>query len=391
MPGCVVALSESQVVGWAVHPQLSDYPVLVHLVQDSRILRSAVADEPGPPGSGEINPGSWFSIGLADFEFSQEQLGLLGFRIGETDEEIPLEHERSPRRPPPPGALAERPAVLTVERIMSANTRRPWVNGTTYVDAEQAGLDCATIIDLLYRDILGRAADPGGLSNYVLQREQGIRSLKDIRKSMVQSEEYRQMSWPVSQAPGAIFSQAITLLAATAALPDDDGLRAVGTVKDTPLNPASWPTYQERLKSLGDERTDVDVPLDSAQFGSGWHRVETTRATPFRWMEAAGLIFSPMPRRACAGIVLRLSAVYGAHVPVLRAFLDEQEAQVQVAQRGSGFTVTISPNEKQRVSATMLRIESLASGCPALDKRGDDSRVLSISVDAVRWSYLAAS
>jgi hypothetical protein len=75
---------------------------------------------------------------------------------------------------------------------------------------------------------------------------------------------------------------------------------------------------------------------------------------------------------------------------MLRAFLDDQEAQVRILERGDGFSVTISPNEKQRLSATTLRIESLASGCPLLEERGDDNRVLSISVDAVRWSYLAA-
>jgi hypothetical protein len=369
-------------VGWAVHPQLSDYPVLVHVVRDARILKSVVADQPCPPGQGEISPGRWFSIGLAEFELTQEQLGLLGFRIGETDEAIAIEHGRKKRRMPS--------EVLTVERIINANGRRAWVNGATYVEAEQAGLNDATIVDLLYRDTLGRPADPQGLSNYVFQRQQGISSFKDIRKSMVESEEYQRLSWHVSQAPGAIFSQGITLLAASAAVPEEDVLTEPGALEDTPLSLVPWPTYQERLQSSGDDRTEVDLPLDSVLFGSGWHRMEDTREPPFRWMEAAGLIFSPMPRMACARIELQLSAVYGAHRPMLRAFLDDQEAQVRILERGDGFSVTISPNEKQRLSATTLRIESLASGCPLLEERGDDNRVLSISVDAVRWSYLAA-
>jgi hypothetical protein len=278
-------------------------------------------------------------------------LPMLGFRIGETDEDLAVKGLKRRRRPSPT-------APLTVEQIIHANERRPWVNGATYLDAEQAGLDDATIIDLLYRDTLGRRADPGGLAHYVQHRREGTKSFDDIRRNLVESEEYRGLRWPVSQAPGSIFSQAITLLAASAA-------------------------------TAAEERIDVEVPMDSALFGSGWHREEDTHGPTFRWMQATGVIISPMARLPCGGVVLNLCAVYGSHEPMLRAFLDDREALVAVAVQEGGFEITIEPPERRFMCAKMLRLESLASGCPLAEGRGTDDRVLSISVDRARWSFLA--
>jgi hypothetical protein len=428
--GCIVSLTESKALGWAIHPYLADYPVLINVIHRAKVIRSVVADQPCASGYVEVHNGKWFSIGLTEFKFETAQLRTLEFRIGETDESIDLV---VPRARTNMGAGS----VTTIENIIGSNAKRHWVSGATYVEAEQSGMDDAWIVDLLYRDILGRAADPPGLANYVFQRRQGILTFKDIRKSLVESDEYKRSTKAASQTPGAIFSQKITMLAVSGGV-DLDAARQLEAPTDAPISgalmdiagptvkismdtfdhlqtvsqgeaeelsdvstslpSAAWPAYQERQidtdsrsNESGLSLLEVDLPLDSVLFGSGWHNVEDTSDHPFRWMETTGVLFNPKPDLLCTGVVLKLSAVYGSHIPMLRVFMDDSEAGVSVSESADGFFVVISPANNQARFLATLKIDSMASGCPLQDDRGSDERVLSISVLEISWNYESPS
>jgi hypothetical protein len=356
-----------------------------------------------------MHAGSWFTMNIADLALPEGGPEHdVGFLIGETDEYIskPRLHAKSYQ----PAAK-----TIAIEDMIYANAARHWVTGATYVEAEQAGLADADIIDLLYRDILGRPADPDGLSAYMFQRRQGIRSFDDIKKSLLESEEYRQRPKRAAEAPGAVFSQAIVLLAATAAELQEDVPASASDVRPAParsglgaLRPArvsadrvsaaaaqTWPVYPERrvqAPAASAENVagglEIQLPIDSVLFGAGWHNVEYVEGAAFRWMERSGTVFSPKPGLACTAILLEIAAVYGAHEPMLECFFDDEAAEVVLSYRESGFLVKIRPRGFGGRVFTKLQIESRASGCPLQDDRGQDDRVLSLNVVGITAVYL---
>lgn len=386
MPGVVTALTDAKVSGFALHPYLQDYPVVVHVVYQSRILCSAIADQPAPAGADEKYD-SWFHMSLAGFELSDTELPRLVLLIGETDELLDLSR------------VFPRPveSAAGVEDLIYANPRREWVTGATYFDCVHAGMKDADIVDLLYRDLLGRPADPGGLANYLFQLREGIRSLADVRKSLLDSEEYNIRPKEARWAPGAIFSQPITMLLVTAHPTQDDNLeRKAETPKgnDRVTDEASigWPSYPEHYVPVAPPRLvaqtlEVEVPVDSVLFGSGWHNVEDLDGTPFRWMETTGIIFSPKPKVPCIRIALNLAAVYGAHMPMVDCYLDDVLADTRIEEFGRGFSVVISATAPQPTPFTSLRIESRVSGCPVQEDRGKDQRILSLNVLGALIAY----
>ncbi|MGO9991002.1 MAG: hypothetical protein ACLPTF_00605 [Steroidobacteraceae bacterium] len=390
MPGIVTVLTQAKVSGFALHPYLQSYPVVVHVVHQTRILCSSVADQPPSSGDDEQS-NSWFHISLSDHKLTASEVQKLSLIIGETDEI--LDSSRIA-----PSADGSNKSIISVEEIIYANVRRHWVTGATYIEGIYAGLSDADIIDLFYRDILGRAADPEGLSNYLFQRREGIRSLADIRKSLFDSEEYSRRPKEAAWAPGAIFSQPISMLAATAGVEPEDVSAATPeepperTVPAPPA-PIDWPSYPERHVSITahkrPEILEVALPVESVLFGSGWHNVEYLNEKAFRWMETSGVIFSPKPELPCQDISVRLAAVYGAHMPMIDCYLDDALANVSVEERDEGFWVKISPATPDAKPYTKLRIESRASGCPVQEDRGTDQRVLSLNVLGVTIAYKA--
>jgi hypothetical protein len=90
--------------------------------------------------------------------------------------------------------------------------RRPWINGACVLDAVAAGLRPETVIDLLCRDALGRAAGPVVIANG-LQRL-GERGYDGVRRMLIESSEYRYRRVYADHAPGAIFSQSMILAVA---------------------------------------------------------------------------------------------------------------------------------------------------------------------------------
>ncbi len=197
-------------VGWARHDARADYPVTVSAILDNLVVASAIAQKlqaecgrddgvPHPEAKRRI----WFALEFEAQAMDQDALGKLRFVIGETDERL-LPPKGAPS-PPAPDTL------LTLEEILAVNTPRPWVTGATHHEAEAAGLSIEDIIDLLYRDILGRHADPPGLLNYVQRLKTDSRNFNDVRHSLLESDEYRRRRISAAEAPGAIFSQRLVL------------------------------------------------------------------------------------------------------------------------------------------------------------------------------------
>lgn len=210
MPGAVTRIDVAAAIGWARHDTRADYPVTVSAILDNLVVASAIAQKlqaecgrddglPHPDAKRRI----WFTLEFDAQAMDQEALGKLRFVIGETDETL------LPAKGEPPQPAADAP--LTLEEILAVNTPRPWVTGATHHEAEAAGLCVEDIIDLLYRDILGRHADPPGLLNYVQRLKTDSRNFNDVRHSLLESDEYRRRRINAAEAPGAIFSQRLVL------------------------------------------------------------------------------------------------------------------------------------------------------------------------------------
>lgn len=208
MPGGLLSLTPTLATGWAAHPRLAEYPVLVHVVHRCVIVRSVLAEAVGAPSAR-----GGFRIDLSPLSLGPADLGRLRFSIGETDEaiEAPAAHAH---------ALVGK---LTVEDLIArAHRPRVWVTGATWRDAEAAGLRAETIIDLLYRDYLGRPSDAHGLAHYAQSLRDGALTYDDIRRGFVAADEFHLRRKHADAAPGSIFSQVIVM----AASGDDAGKSA---------------------------------------------------------------------------------------------------------------------------------------------------------------------
>ena len=402
MPGVVTLLTPAKASGFALHPQVQGYPVLVHVVHKRRILCSCVADRP-PPSNRDQQSACWFQFQLAEFGLSYLDLRTLSFLIGETDELLDV--ARVTRKPKP---SAKTP--MPVEDLMDANVRRHWITGATYLDAERVGVSEADIIDLLYFDILGRRADPAGLANYLTHRREGSKSLGDIRKELLGSEEYAARRKEAAWAPGAIFSQPIVLLTTPAAIEAEAAdADAVGPAAPDAADGAATPAPSKavpadvlaRSRPHGLARTgrrrkvpeivEIALLVDSVLFAAGWYDVEYLNETPFRWMAASGVIFNPQPELACTRVSLQLAGVYGAHMPMVDCYFDDITAHVRVEEQGAGFALEIVPPDAAARPYSRLRIESRVSGCPVAEERGTDQRILSLNLVSARIAYRSAS
>lgn len=207
MPGKLIRLSPSQAVGWAVHPRHPDYAVMINVVLRSLVVRSVLAEQPlGREDTGSVATQHGFVVDLARLGVEVGPADTLHFIIGETDEPVILE-----------GAVLRHVGVLTVEDLLAeSHVRRRWVTGETYLDARASGLQTETIVDMIYRDYLGRPGDPNGLGHYTRSIDAGRITFDDIRRSFIDSDEFRMRRKYADNAPGSIFSQKIVMAAATA-------------------------------------------------------------------------------------------------------------------------------------------------------------------------------
>jgi hypothetical protein len=202
VPGLVAAIHGTRIFGCAWHPRFRTYHVLVHLVAGPAIVASVVADEKldleNLPAAGV---GHGFAVDLEPSD-SGADAGDRRLLIGETDEWFDLP------------AMADRgTGDVTLEEIIGAPRRRPWVSGKIYFDALIAGLSTETVVDLFYRDFLGRPAEPDSLAHYSGRVREGSLTYEALRAVLVGSQEYKLRWRRADTAPGAIFSQRIVLRA----------------------------------------------------------------------------------------------------------------------------------------------------------------------------------
>lgn len=203
MPGTILAVQGTKIVGCAWHPRYRTYPVVVHAVVGSAIARSAVANERFeygllPKEGGEHG----FILDLGPLEQPSATLARTRVLIAETDEWLDL---------PARGDRGD--GEITVEEILDLPFRRRWVTGKIYFDALLAGLSIETVVDLSYRDYLGRRADAAGLALYAGCLRSGSLSYEDFRGVLLAAPEYVERERRAHEAPGAIFSRRIVLSA----------------------------------------------------------------------------------------------------------------------------------------------------------------------------------
>lgn len=132
----------------------------------------------------------------------------------------------------------------------------------------------------------------------------------------------------------------------------------------------------------------VRISPEDGVFGAGWHRAEVYATGSFRWMGARGLLLSPAPERALAGVTLEIRHLYRASIPAVIASIDDVAGEVEATpDRHGGFRLRITPADGPR-PARLLRLASLTGGCPAEDGSSADRRMLSLAVSAAVFDYL---
>ena len=203
MPGKILAVQGTKLVGCAWHPRYRGYEVIVHAVIGSAVVKSALANESFKYGA--LPPeaaGHGFVFDLASLALRPERVARARVLIGETDEWLDL-----------PGRQRRPDGEITIEEIVELPFRRPWVGGKIYFDAMLAGLSIESVVDLTYRDFLGRPADAPGLAHYAGRLRDGSLDYAGFRAVLLRAPEYAQRKWRTHEAPGAIFSRRIVLSA----------------------------------------------------------------------------------------------------------------------------------------------------------------------------------
>jgi hypothetical protein len=162
----------------------------VHAIAAGRVVATGLADIARQDGL----PGFALAVEAAT---AAQQLTVL---LGETDETLNV----------PNGPPAKR--GLTVEDLIATPVRRPWVRGACHLDATLAGMQPATVIDLLCRDHLGRPAGPVVTATALAQMDTD--GFDGLRRVLTSSSEYKYRRIYAVDAPGAIFSRPMILSSA---------------------------------------------------------------------------------------------------------------------------------------------------------------------------------
>ncbi len=385
MPGAVTLLTPQRALGWARHPVLPLYPVTLNLVLQGRVVRSVLVED--PPPEGHVGQGlRWFDLDLEPLALTEAMLPRLAVILGETDELLPTP------LPPEPGT------VLRVEEVLSRNLSRPWVRGLTYHDAMRAGRSDADVLDLLYRDILGRGGDPGGMQNYLRLLQGGQETFDGVRRALLGSGECRALRRDVSEAPGAVFS--LRLVAQAGAGPGDSVTHLLphGTPTRSPATAALMAQGREGGREGSDDAGrdgagpprpaggEARVPATGGELAEGWHELEGAEGDTRRWMAREGVVLNPWPALPVRAVTLRVRETHRNLLPALRCHLDATALEPVVeGEPGSPMRVTLRP--AVAAAGTLLRLEGLNAGSPREEGVNQDPRTLSIAVEEVVFSY----
>ncbi len=380
MPGALTVFTTERAAGWARHPWRSKYPPTLNLVLQGRVVRTVLVE--GPPPESHVGRGlRWFDLDLEPLVLTGAMLPHLAVILGETDEVLPT---------PLP---AEPGSVMRLEELLSRNLARPWVRGLTYHDAMRVGRSDADVLDLLYRDLLRRPADLGGLAQYLRLLHGGEWTFDDVRRALLSSDECRNLRRNVSEAPGAVFSLRLVAQAGvgpgdavTHLLPKDTPVRAPATATVMNEDSDTAPVAGEAMPYPpgGEAR----VPATGAELAEGWHELEGVEGDTRRWMAREGSVLNPWPALPVRSVLLRVRETHRNAPPELRCLLDGQALYPLVeGEPGTPMRITLQPEAKALVG-TVLHFEGLNAGSPLEDGINEDPRVLSVAVEEITFFYL---
>ena len=189
-------------IGWAWYPRRPGYPPLIHALDGARVVATALVVAPAHPTS--ILDGKAYRFDLDVSHLASEDCEHLVVVIAETDQELEASEGATNSFVAP--AQFDR---VTIDDLMSIRSRKSWASGVTYHDALDAGVAISEILHLFYKDYLGREADSQGLNLYMAEMLSGRATFDSIRRSLVESAEYKNRLGTAGWAPGAAFSDAI--------------------------------------------------------------------------------------------------------------------------------------------------------------------------------------
>lgn len=206
MPGRIIRKDPHRISGWAVHPRRLGYPVTLNVFLRAKLLTSILVPVNGTAwNSGSETPTGMFVIEIAQHDISDVDLDNLALVIGETDERLDDICDVDEN-------VARQTHVLTLDDILAIPLRRAWVVGETYQDALERGFPEGEVLELLYRDILGRPADESGHQTYMNLLAARRISFDEIRAALLASNEFKARLINTTNAPGPIFSRKLLYL-----------------------------------------------------------------------------------------------------------------------------------------------------------------------------------
>lgn len=404
MPGAVTTSTKAQLAGWARLSDDPNYPVTVHLVAGTRILSTAIADQSAvQPATSieEAGTSCWFDFDLTDLPSFPHPLAVL---VGESGEILPNSGDVRDTR-------CERQVV-------------------TYRDGLASGLSFNDVVAAFYLDILRRPVDGAALAHLRGEMKGHANEFSQVRKSLLDSEEYKRRRKTIVEAAGGIFkhgaiyrsaevvlsfealvsvfldtdlpftaklvrffpglllrpeAQSAVLAEAQAGIPERElFFRSLAKLADRPalVLDASVLSSSSNAASANEEDAAVHVPCSSPFFLWGWHKVEAISGSErkHRWMRQIGVIEDPTGGRAIDHIEVEFTGGYANHGRLFAAS-DTEELTVAVEDKGElGFAARITRPEGGAFVLKHLVLLSERATTPLRLLGVLDPRLISINV-----------
>ena len=411
--GRIITIGADVCRGWAKIELLPRYNVTVHLVLDGMVAASTIADRvAGEDDVAEQTGDCWFELKVpVEASSRRHDYRVL---VGESGEYLTSAYRHN------------------FSTKTSASAQRP----VTYRDALDLGLSASDVFELLYLDILRRPADKAGLADRLRDLSSGEGSFESCRRSLLESAEYSKLSLRVRDAPGGTFRRRITRYSssrrrnmerhATAfqrlelylrgklldffpglvAVPNsldvlvrlaDRGYpereifsRALSLLSERPSLIAEdrlEPSYVDCTDAIMNETQEIVLACSSPLFASGWNKLESPEAGPYRWMEQIGIIINPRPDRPIRRLELCVGTWYGpldrtitvvAGAAILACGEIDRDGNVQTLV----FTATGAPFATPRVA-----LVAAGAACPWHFDGTPDMRLLSCQVMGATFVY----
>lgn len=264
-------------------------------------------------------------------------------------------------------------------------------------DFTETGLDIelhVTGIDHPVASYTYQRANPGDLSRQVIEIDEKVRQLRRATELQLQmlKDGFDQRAAAQQERIDTFIEYAMSLMldniASRSAI---DPAALVEALRSLRAPSAAGPAAVHSA-NLPAAPVQAEIPLESPDFAFGWYDAEVNEHGRFRWMGQAALIRNPFPTHPVASVVLTVSQVYGAREPTLHASLDDFDLSIETQKENGVFRLRLAPAAgRPPVVGQALRIESFATGCPAVDHGTTDARILSIAIIRAQFFYGANS